>query len=116
LWGSFVEVGNVLRLARLVVVILGNDCVVCDLTLAKSLNDLTIAKASASVKATILTPTDNLVKRFTLGFNIVVDCINSTTAQTPIRKSIFCLVRKFLSAFELAKATLDRIEVANLKI
>jgi predicted SPOUT superfamily RNA methylase MTH1 len=77
---------------------------------------LTIAKASASVKATILTPTDNLVKRFTLGFDIVVDCINSTTTQTPISERILCLVRKFLSAFELANTTLDRIEVTDLKI
>ena len=55
---SLVELGDVLVLTRCVFVILGNDCIVCDLTLAKSLNNFTITKASLFVNDSVFRPID----------------------------------------------------------
>ena len=55
---SFVELGDVLVLARCVVVILSDDSVICDLALAKSFNDLAVAKSSLAIKDAVLVPLD----------------------------------------------------------
>ena len=55
---SFVKLCDVFALAILVVVILSDDCIVCDLALAKSLNDLAVAKSSLFVEDAVLVPLD----------------------------------------------------------